>query len=740
MTMVPWYGRGIAYARKSLVIRTSLDNVWGQGQSLHFYGVVLYAASRYRESLDKLAEAVRLLERTGDRWEVNTARWHMAFARYRLGELDEAVDQSRRLYRDAMEIGDRAAAGISLSGWSRASGGQVPADLVAAQLDGNYEDAHTATEVHLADAVRLLGEGRHTQAAATLEVARGIVRKAGLRQEYVAPVLPWLATALRMQAEHVPAYAPHQRAALLRRAARISGRACRISRAYRNNLPHALRERGLIAAQRGLSRRARASLDRSLAIADAQGARYEYAVTARARGEIGMLLGWLGADEERAAAAQAVDAMQAAAGAETDPPGTEDTLSLADRFATLLEVGRRVAAAPSAEGVWEAVRDAALTLLRGERCHIIELTEGSPDDLRSEDSIDDLSRTLVRRAVTSNAPVVSEEAMGGEASESLVLSGARSALCAPIQVEGKPAACLYVVHGQVGGLFGREEEQLAAFVATLAGAALENVAGSEARFRSLAQNSTDVITILNAEGVVDYQSSSVERIFGYGTTELVGRPLTAWVHPEDAAGFDGLLDGSVLTTGGTALVECRLRNRDGSWRHAEVGVSNLLDDPGVRGVVLNARDVSERKALEEELRRQASHDSLTGLANRGLFIDRVGHALARQERRGGSVAVLFLDLDDFKIVNDSLGHNAGDLVLTGVAERLLLCVRPEATVPRFGGDEFAVLLEDADEEEAVRVATRIAEHLDRSCSVLGRELHVQASTRIHVEGEDPEAL
>src|SRR5437764_11161992 len=120
MTMVPWYGRGIAYARKSLVIRTSLDNVWGQGQSLHFYGVVLYAASRYRESLDKLAEAVRLLERTGDRWEVNTARWHMAFARYRLGE-----------------------------------------------LDGNYEDAHTATEVHLAEAVRLLGEGRHTQAAAT---------------------------------------------------------------------------------------------------------------------------------------------------------------------------------------------------------------------------------------------------------------------------------------------------------------------------------------------------------------------------------------------------------------------------------------------------------------------------------------------------------------------------------------------------------------------------------------------
>src|SRR5207237_7457162 len=125
---------------------------------------------------------------------------------------------------------------------SRASGGRVPADLVAVHLDGPHDDAHTATEVHVAEAVRLLADGKHEQAAATLDVARGIVRRAGLRQEYVAPVLPWLATALRLQAEHVPAYAPHQRAALLRRAARISGQACRISSAYRNHLPHALQE------------------------------------------------------------------------------------------------------------------------------------------------------------------------------------------------------------------------------------------------------------------------------------------------------------------------------------------------------------------------------------------------------------------------------------------------------------------------------------------------------------------
>ena len=746
MTMVPWYGRGIAYAKKSLAIRQSFDNVWGQGQSLHFYGVVLYAASRYREALEKLQEAVRLLERTGDRWEVNTARWHMAFARYRLGELDQSVDQCRRLYREAMEIGDQAAAGISLGGWSRASAGHVPADLVAAHLHGNVDDAHTATELHVAEAVRLIAEGNFGLAAATLEVARTIVRRAGLRQEYVAIVLPWLSTALRLDAEHVPAYAPRQRAVLLRRASRTARRACRLSRSYRNNLPHALRERGLIAAERGHARRARTLLGRSLVVASSQDARYEYALTQLARGELGVSRGWAGAEAERRSGRNAVDGMvaHAVATAAVDPGAGQETLSLVDRFATLLEVGRRVAAAPSAEGVWDAVREAAFTLLRGERCYVVELVDGDPDLLRTEGSERggdlSLSRTLIHRAVTSAGPVVSEEAMGGDASESLELSGARSVLCAPIHVEGKVAACLYVVHGQVGGLFGAEEEQLAAFVATLAGAALENVAGSEARFRSLAQNSTDVITIVNADGIVDYQSSSVERIFGFGTTDLVGRPLTAWVHPEDSFRFEGLLDGSALGPEGTALVECRLRNSDGSWRHAEVGVSNLLDDPGVRGVVLNARDVSERKALEEELRRQASHDSLTGLANRGLFTDRVAHALDRQERHSGTAAVLFLDLDDFKIVNDSLGHNAGDLLLASVAERLLLCVRPEDTVARFGGDEFAVLLEDADEEEAVRVASRIAEHLGRPFSVLGHDVRIHVSTGIAVGGDDPDEL
>ncbi|HEX2192450.1 MAG TPA: AAA family ATPase, partial [Acidimicrobiales bacterium] len=299
MTMVPWFGRGIAYTERSLAIRREHRDLWGQGQSLHFYGVVLYAASRYRECIEKCQQAVRLLDRTGDRWEMYTALWHIAISHYRLGELAEAVRVARRVHSRATSINDDAAAGISLSVWSRASEGRLPADLVAEQLAQRNEDAHTGTEVHVGEGIRLLGEGRLDEAVAMFEQAHGIARGAGLRQEYVAPVLPWLTTATRLQLERVPPYDVRQRRRLLRRTRRLARRGWRVARFYRNNAPHALRERALVAALDGDGRRAQRLLARSRAEAERQGARYERALTLRSWGQVGSILGWPGAEEAR---------------------------------------------------------------------------------------------------------------------------------------------------------------------------------------------------------------------------------------------------------------------------------------------------------------------------------------------------------------------------------------------------------------------------------------------------------
>ena len=276
MTMIPWYQRGRTYAERSLAMRTDLGDLWGQGQSLGFKGVVLYAASRYQECIESCQQAVQILARTGDQWETNTATWHIAFAYYRLGEMDRAAELAAQLYSDATEIGDWSAAGIALSAWARASGGDIPEAFTATELERRNEDVHTSTEVRLAEAIRLLAHDRPAQAVSLLEEARKAVKLAGLRQEYVAPVLPWLATALRELYVALPAD-DRQRRALLRRRRQVARGAHRLAGSYKNNLPHALRELAMVEADAGRHRSARRHLDQSIALAHEQGAAAEEA-------------------------------------------------------------------------------------------------------------------------------------------------------------------------------------------------------------------------------------------------------------------------------------------------------------------------------------------------------------------------------------------------------------------------------------------------------------------------------
>ena len=272
---------------------------------------------------------------------------------------------------------------------------------------------------------------------------------------------------------------------------------------------------------------------------------------------------------------------------------------------------------------------------------------------------------------------------------------------------------------------------------------------AEQRFRTL----VDQIPAVTYIDPVDdpetslYTSPQIEKMLGYTPEEWrEGKLWPKCLHPDDRERI--LAADERFEAGGEEPFseEYRLLAKDGSvvWVREEAVL--LKDEAGEplywQGVFY---DLTERKALEERLEHRAFHDYLTDLPNRQLFVDRLRKALDRTRRKKGrKVAVLFMDLDEFKIINDSLGHEAGDALLTLVAQRLKRCLRPEDSLARFGGDEFVVLIEDIEGPEvAVRVAERITEELKRPFFLEGRELFAPSSIGIGLgdaSTKTPEAL
>ncbi len=255
---------------------------------------------------------------------------------------------------------------------------------------------------------------------------------------------------------------------------------------------------------------------------------------------------------------------------------------------------------------------------------------------------------------------------------------------------------------------------------------------SEERVRALVEHSSDIIAVVGPDLTVRWQSTAVQRTLGHPVEALVGRRLSSLVHPDDAQLLESHF-AAATSKPGTVTFTARVRHASGGWRHLEAIAENRLADPAIEGVVLSMRDITERKALEDELRHQAFHDALTGLANRALFEDRLTHGLAGARRHGRPVAVLFLDLDDFKTINDSLGHSSGDELLRAVAIRIAGIIRVTDTAARLGGDEFAVLLEIMDDDnDGERIAGRLLEELQPPFQIGDRELRVSASIGVAV--------
>ena len=394
---------------------------------------------------------------------------------------------------------------------------------------------------------------------------------------------------------------------------------------------------------------------------------------------------------------------------------------------------------------------------------------------------------------------------------------------------------------------------------------------SDERFKALVQHASDVIMVVDRNGILQYVSPAFERLLGYPASKAVGLPVMQLAHPDDVESAIRALGAVRDPTGAAVRIEVRLRERTGGWRWFDASVMNLVADPGVNGVVVNLRDISDRMRAQDELReaearfrgafedapigmgltdhhgrlfrvnraladllgyepqqlrgmtvdeithpddREASrrqmlrvvageipgyqidkrylhadghvlwvslsvsmvrsadgqprymigqlediterkanaerlahaaiHDPLTGLPNRVLFVDRLARALARSRRRDTKVGVIFLDLDRFKVVNDSLGHATGDELLKAISERLLGALRPEDTVARFGGDEFVVLCEDVTDEAIVgQLAERIEATISRPSVIARREIFVTASIGVVVSepgAASPETL
>jgi diguanylate cyclase (GGDEF)-like protein/PAS domain S-box-containing protein len=263
---------------------------------------------------------------------------------------------------------------------------------------------------------------------------------------------------------------------------------------------------------------------------------------------------------------------------------------------------------------------------------------------------------------------------------------------------------------------------------------------SEERFRALTEQSTDIILIADPSGQIKYASPSVQTVLALHGDSLVGTNMIDRVHPDDFAKTMGT-GVRAIAHSQNSIVEFRLRHADGRWLYLESIVRNLIDHKNIGGIVYNARDVTERKHAQEELLFNATHDALTGLPNRALFLGRLESVVDRMKRHSQqAAAVLFIDIDDFKVVNDCYGHATGDALIKEVSNRLRACLRSEGTIARMGGDEFTVLVEDVtDPSDGIRVAQRIQSSFTLPFLLDGLEVFKSASIGIALTSPETSA-
>lgn len=280
---------------------------------------------------------------------------------------------------------------------------------------------------------------------------------------------------------------------------------------------------------------------------------------------------------------------------------------------------------------------------------------------------------------------------------------------------------------------------------------LDARASSEARFRSLVRYDSDFVTVVDADGVITYANPRAAAMFGLDAgsdadseaDSEAGAPVAflSLVDTEDRNYVHRMMqDWQQSASAVDSRAEFRLVTRGGDVRYVEANVQNLVDDPAVGGLVVTCGDITERKAAEDRLTYAALHDSLTGLPNRPLVMDRLNHVLQRGRRDHTLSAVLFLDLDSFKLINDTAGHGTGDELLIQVADRLTAVCRPGDTLGRFGGDEFVIVCDGLlGPDDATAIAARVIDTREQPYIVNGQEVYIGGSIGIALARPEDDA-
>ncbi|WP_436527213.1 EAL domain-containing protein [Actinoplanes sp. HUAS TT8] len=404
------------------------------------------------------------------------------------------------------------------------------------------------------------------------------------------------------------------------------------------------------------------------------------------------------------------------------------------RERALREASAALVSAADAEAVGLAVRTTVAQLLPGDVPHGVVLAisiaqvEPQSPEAAAQAAVDRATGTAARLVQTRDV----------DWAVAVRLTQFAETLRCPMVLQDRPHgdSLVGVLHVGAPGWALRELRRSVEVLAGPVALALERIAlshevaqrNSEAYFRTLILNTADVITILDQDDRIRYASPSALGVFGADPT---GVRLPDVMQPADRNRLVSLLAGVRGGAEDPEQLDFRALNARGTDLLLELHCRDLRADRSVAGLVITMRDVTEQRKLQEELVHQAFHDAMTGLANRVLFHDRLKHALARSARDGSVVGVLFIDLDDFKIVNDTLGHAIGDQLLIEVANRIAGSLRADDTAARLGGDEFAALIENVNDPLAVEeTATRILNALASPIDTDAKPLHAMTSIGI----------